>query len=180
MATRRTAYGRAGGASEGGLREKVYKIARVLSIIFVADGIFMAWALARGGYAGLGYGQLSYIPLFIPAFLVGLVISAIYVHGFARRSWTVRQSERLFFLLFFLAVAAKVAVFIQGQRDDARERRMYGVAERVSYSAPFRDEATPLQPKIDDIAWAATSAGTPDALIAPVARPMSANRARGA
>src|SRR5688500_10024549 len=80
---------------EGVLREKVYRIARVLSIIFVADGLLMAWAMAVGGYAGLTYGQFSYIPMFIPAFLGGLVISAIYVHGFARRSWTVRKNELL-------------------------------------------------------------------------------------
>ena len=95
------------------MREKVYKIARVLAIIFVVDGLLMAWALAEGGYAILGYAQFSFLPVFIPAFLVGLVIMGLYAHGFARRSWTVRKAELLFFLLFFLAVAAKVALVIR-------------------------------------------------------------------
>ena len=142
------------------MRERVYKIARVLSIIYVLDALLMAWAWAEGGYAGVGYAKFL-ISVFVPAVLVGLVISAIYVHGFARRSWTVRQSERLFFLLFFLAVAVKVALAIQGLRDDARERQRYGVAKHVSSSAPFLDETTPLQLKIEETAWAATSAGTP-------------------
>ena len=71
----------------------------------------MAWAIAYGGFAGLTYAKFSYFPLLVPGVLVGLVISGIYVYGFARRSWTVRKSELLFFLLLFLAVAAKVVVF---------------------------------------------------------------------
>ena len=95
------------------MREKVYKIARVLSIIFVADGLFMAWAVADLDYRLLGYGQISFLPVFIPALLVGLVTLTIFLYGLVRRSWTVRKTELLFFLLFFLAVAAKVALFIR-------------------------------------------------------------------
>ena len=105
---------------EGELREKVYKIARILSIIFVADGIFMLWPLAEGGYAWLTYGKFSYLPVFFPAFLVSLVISAVYAHGFARRSWRVRRAELLFLLVYVLAVGAKVAVFIEARRNDQR------------------------------------------------------------
>ena len=90
------------------MREKVYKIAGVLSIIFVFDGLFMAWAMAAGGYAGLTYVNLSFFPLFVPAVLVGLVITAIYANGVARRSWTLRKSEVAFFLVLFLAVVYKV------------------------------------------------------------------------
>ena len=94
------------------MRERVYKIARVLSIVFVADALFMAWGLASGDRL-LGYGQLGFVPLFIPAFLVSLVIAAIYVYGFVRRSWTVRQSEHLFFFLVVLAAAAKITLFLE-------------------------------------------------------------------
>jgi hypothetical protein len=142
------------GRQEDELREQVYRIARILSIIFVADGIFMLWALAEGGYAGLGYGQFSFFPLFIPAFLAGLVISAFYAHGFARRLWTVRRTEWLFFLLFVLAVGAKVAVFIEGRRDDQRAAAQDAVGEHGSTPGPRPiDEATPLQINIDGIAW---------------------------
>jgi len=91
------------------VREKVYKIARVLSIIFVLDGLFMAWAMAAGGYAGVGYAKVSFFPLFVPAFVVGVVISVIYVYGVARRSWTLRKSEVVFFLVLFLAIALKLS-----------------------------------------------------------------------
>ena len=101
------------GDGRGDLRESVYKIARVLSIVLGADGLLMAWALVKDGYGLLGYVQFSFMPLFIPAFVMGLLISAIFVHGFARRSWTVRQTELLFFLLFSLAVAAKVTFFLE-------------------------------------------------------------------
>lgn len=36
-------------------RTKLYKWAIGLSIIYVADGAFMAWALLQGGFAWLGY-----------------------------------------------------------------------------------------------------------------------------
>ena len=101
------------------MREKLYTIARVLSIIFVADGLFMAWVVGYGGSAGLTYAKFGF-PVFVLAVLVGLVISVIYVHGFARQSWTVRKAESLFFLLFFLALAGKVALFVEGQRADQR------------------------------------------------------------
>ena len=97
------------------MREKVYKIARVLSIIYVFDGLFMAWAVAKGGYAGVGYAKFSLFPLFIPALLVGVVISAIYVYGIARRSWTLRKSEVVFILLLFLAVVYKVTNALVGR-----------------------------------------------------------------
>jgi hypothetical protein len=141
------------GRQEGELREKVHKIARVLSIIFVADGIFMVWPLAQGGYVWLTYGMFSYLPVFMPAFVVGLVISVVYAHGFARRSWTVRRTERLFFLVFVLAVAAKVAVFIEGRRQDQRRAARDAVSEHVLPTVRPADEANPLQLEIGRIAW---------------------------
>lgn len=93
-------------------RTKLYKWAVGLSIIYVADGIFMAWALLEGGYAPLGYGQLSYGPVFVPACLAGLVVSGMYLHGFTRRGWTALKAEWLFFFVLFDAVAAKVIVYI--------------------------------------------------------------------
>ena len=134
------------GRQEGELRDKVYKSARILPIIFVADGIFMVWPLVKGGYAWLTYGRLSYLPLFFPAFLVGLVFSAIYAHGFARRSWTVRKAEPLFLLLFVLAVGAKVAVFMMGRRDDQRGAAHDGVGELGPPTGRvWIGEANPLQ-----------------------------------
>ena len=105
---------------DGLLRERIYGIARVLSIMFVVDGLIMAWTAAVGSYAWISYALFSFTPVFIPAFLVGLVISALYVHRFARQSWTARRTELLFFLLFFLAVAAKVAVVVEARRADQR------------------------------------------------------------
>ena len=92
----------------GGTREKAYKYAIGLSIVFLVDGIFMASAVLYGGYAILPYVKLSFFPVFLPAFLVGLVITGIYVHGFTRRSWTIRKAEWLFFFVFANAVAAKI------------------------------------------------------------------------
>ena len=93
-------------------RTKLYKWAIGLSTIYVADGALMAWALMKGGWAMFGYGQVSFIPVFIPAFLAGLVVSGIYVHGFMQRGWTARRAEWFFFFLFADAVAAKVVVII--------------------------------------------------------------------
>ena len=130
------------------LREKVYKIARVLSIIFVLDGLFMAWAVAYGGYAYLTYGMFSYLPLFFPAFLVGLVLSAIYVHGFARRSWTVRQPELVFFVLFVLAIVGKVALFVAGERADRRDASGFSLSE---HGPPTAQCTTPLENGGEDL-----------------------------
>jgi uncharacterized membrane protein len=95
------------------MREILYKFAIWLSIILVADGIFMAWALYKGGFSMLGYGQISYIPVFMPALLVSLVVVGFYIHGFMRRSWTARGAERAFFVLLTLAVTAKVIVAVR-------------------------------------------------------------------
>jgi ABC-type sulfate transport system permease component len=100
---------------EGSQRERPYKMAIVLSVAFVVDGALMAWALVRDGYALLGYGKLVFLPIFIPSFLVGLVVSGKYVYGFARHSWRARKAEWLFFFLFAGAIAAKVAIFIHRQ-----------------------------------------------------------------
>jgi hypothetical protein len=94
------------------LRERVYRYAIALSVVFVADGIFMGWALMHGAYAFLGYGKFSYIPVFFPAMIAGLVVSGIYVYGFMRLSWVARKAEWLFFFLFTDAVAAKIIVVI--------------------------------------------------------------------
>jgi hypothetical protein len=84
----------------------------MLSCIYVADGIFMAWALLNGAYAFLGYGKLSYLPVFVPALFCGLAVSGLYVHGFLRLGWTARKAEWLFFFILFDAVAAKLIVII--------------------------------------------------------------------
>ncbi len=94
------------------LRAKLYRWAIGLSIIYVLDGAFMAWALMEGGYAGLGYGRLSYLPVFIPSLLAGLIVSSMYLYGFLRRGWTARKMEWIFFFLLVDAVAAKVIVFV--------------------------------------------------------------------
>jgi hypothetical protein len=98
--------------SGGGTRERVYKCALGLSIVFVADGILMAWALLDGAYAFGTYSLISYFPVFLPALLVALVISGIYVHGFTRLSWTARKAEWLFFFVLADAVAAKIIVLV--------------------------------------------------------------------
>lgn len=95
-----------------GRRATLYKWAVGLSIIYAADGIFMAWALLNGGYAFLGYGKLSYLPVFMPALFAGLVVSAMYAHGFVRRGWTALKAEWLFFFCLADAVAAKVVVIV--------------------------------------------------------------------
>ena len=95
------------------MRDRVYKFAIGLSVVFVADGLFMAWALYEGGYAGLGYGMLIYFPVFIPATLVALVVIGIYISGFVRLSWSPRRAEWLFFLLFGAALTAKLIVFVR-------------------------------------------------------------------
>jgi hypothetical protein len=90
----------------------LYRWAIGLSIIYLADGAFMAWALLEGGYARLGYGAVSYFPVFIPALIAGLVVCGLYAHGFLRRGWTARKAEWLFFFILFDAVAAKVIVYV--------------------------------------------------------------------
>lgn len=93
-------------------RTRLYRWAIGLSFIYLADGAFMAWALLEGGYARLGYGAVSYFPVFIPALIAGLVVSGLYAHGFLRRGWTARKAEWLFFFILFDAVAAKVIVHV--------------------------------------------------------------------
>jgi hypothetical protein len=97
-------------------RETILRWSRRLSVVFLADGLFMAWALHDGGYAMLGYGQISFFPVFMPALLMSLVMLGIYAHGAWRRSWYVRRSEWGFFLVFALAVAAKVVVIARHHR----------------------------------------------------------------
>jgi hypothetical protein len=99
------------------MRERLYKFALVLSVLFVADGLFMTWSFLQDDWSPVGYAILSYVPVFIPAALVALVIAGIYVHGVTRKSWTLRKAERFFFLVFGLAVAAKLILFIRRQRS---------------------------------------------------------------
>lgn len=93
-------------------RSTLYRWAIALSVAYVADGVFMTWALIEGGYAGMGYTALSFFPVFIPACILGLVASRLYWQGFTRLGWTARKAEWLFFFLLYNAVAAKVIVFI--------------------------------------------------------------------
>jgi len=98
------------------MRERLYKFAIALSIILVADSLFMAWALyasRRDPYSMLGYGQVGLIPVFMPALLVSLVVVGFYVHGFTRRSWTARGPERAFFLILILAVVVKIIMVVR-------------------------------------------------------------------
>ncbi len=92
-------------------RRGMYRWAIGLSVAYVADGIFWAWALITP-YAGPAYGLLSFFPIFIPACILGLVASRLYWQGFNRHGWTLRKAEWLFFFLLFIAVAAKVIVSI--------------------------------------------------------------------
>lgn len=98
------------------LRETIFRWAVCLSVVFLADGLFMAWALREGGYATLGYAQISLFPVFMPALLASLVMLGIYIHGVWRRSWSVRRSEWGFFLMLALAVGAKVIVVVRNQK----------------------------------------------------------------
>ena len=93
-------------------RRTLYRCAIGLSIAYVADGIFMTWALIQANYAGLGYTMLSFFPVFIPACIAGLVVSRMYWQGFTRLGWKARKAELLFFFLLYNAVAAKVIVSI--------------------------------------------------------------------
>jgi hypothetical protein len=93
-------------------RRTLYRWAIGLSVIYLADGAFFAWALIEGGYAPLGYAQVFGAPVFIPAFLAGLIVSRLYWQGVTQRGWTVRKAEWLFFFLFFASVAAKAIVSI--------------------------------------------------------------------
>ena len=95
-------------SDNGSMREAAHKVAIVLSIMFLADGLFMAWALHAGGYAGLPYVFFGLIPLFLPATVAGLVLVGIYVRGFRRFSWKPRRAEWLFFFLISTSVATKV------------------------------------------------------------------------
>ncbi len=92
-------------------RRGMYRWAIGLSVAYVADGIFMTWALIEGGYAGMGYAAFCFFPVFIPACTLGLVASRLYWQGFTRHGWTPRKAEWLFFFLF-ISVAAKVIVSI--------------------------------------------------------------------
>ena len=98
-------------------RRKLYRWAIGLSVAYVADGIFMTWALINENYRGLIYTLLSFLPVFIPACIAGLVVGRMYWQGFTRHGWTARKAEWIFFFLLYNAVAAKVIVFI---RDWAR------------------------------------------------------------
>jgi hypothetical protein len=64
-------------------RTKLYKWAIGLSIVHVADGAFMAWALLEGGWATLGYGQVSY---FLPE---GFAVVRLEFEGESRRDATI-------------------------------------------------------------------------------------------
>jgi hypothetical protein len=97
-------------------RETIFRWSIGLSIAFLADGLFMAWALNEGGYALLGYAQFSFRPVFVPALLVSLVMLGDYARGVRRRSWSVRRSEWVYFLVLALAVGAKVVMFVRGDR----------------------------------------------------------------
>jgi hypothetical protein len=97
-------------------RESITRWSVGLSVAFLADGLFMAWALNEGGYAPLGYGKISFLPVFMPALLTSLVMLGSYARGVRRNSWSVRRSEWVFVLMLSLALAAKVVVFVRGDR----------------------------------------------------------------
>jgi hypothetical protein len=98
------------------MRERLYKLTIGLAILFAVDCLFMAWARKMGGYAGLGYAQFVFFPIFVPAFLAAIVITGIYIHGFVRQSWTARRAEKIFFFVFATAVAAKIVVWVIGEK----------------------------------------------------------------
>lgn len=83
-----------------------------LSFAYVADGIFMAWAMVMGSYAGAAYWLLSFFPILVPACLLGLVACRLYWQGVTRQGWKLRTVEKLFVSLLFNAVAVKVILSI--------------------------------------------------------------------
>ncbi len=94
-------------------RRELYRLAVGLSVAYVADGIFMIWALLDETYRGLTYGMWSFLPVFFPTCIAGLIVSRMYWQGFTRHGWTVRKAEWLFFFLLYNAVAGKAIVFIR-------------------------------------------------------------------
>lgn len=97
---------------EGARRRTLYWWAIGLSFAYLVDGAFVAWALIEGGYAPLGYAQVFGAPVFIPAFLAGLVVSRSYWQGFTRYGWKARKAEWLFFFLLYNAGAAKAITHV--------------------------------------------------------------------
>lgn len=93
-------------------RTELYRWAIGLSVAYVVDGTFMAWALVEGGYSGMAYTAWSFFPVFVPASILGLVACRLYWRGFNRHGWKPRKAEWLFFFLLFNALAAKVIVTI--------------------------------------------------------------------
>lgn len=94
------------------LRARLHRWAIGLSIFYVLDIIVMTWALAQGGYGPIGYVTSIFLPAFIPALVIGTVVSIMYLHGFRQRGWTARKAERLFFILLPGSVAAKVILVV--------------------------------------------------------------------
>lgn len=93
-------------------RTELYRWAIGLSVAYAIDGGLYAWTLLMGGYSGLAYGTLSFLPVFVPAFLLGLVATRLYWQGLTQHGWTLRKAEWLFLFLFASAVGAKVIVSI--------------------------------------------------------------------
>jgi hypothetical protein len=95
------------------MREKLHKFVIGLIFLFLADGLLMTWALLKGGYTFLGYFNVSYAPVFIPAAVASLIISVIYVNGFMRRAWRPQTLEWIFLLVFVVALAAKIILVVR-------------------------------------------------------------------
>lgn len=96
-----------------GRRKRLYRWAIGLSVAYVADGFYMAWALLDENYRGMAYTLLSFIPVFFPSCVAGLIVSRMYWYGFTRHGWKMRKAEWLFFFLLYNAVAAKAIVFVR-------------------------------------------------------------------
>ena len=96
------------------MRGKVHVVAIGMSVLFVIDNIFMAWAYLQGGNAGMIYAFCSLLPIFCPATLASFVLTGIYVRGFKAHSWKLQRTDRTFFLIFAVSLSIKVVLSVFG------------------------------------------------------------------
>jgi hypothetical protein len=97
------------------MREKLYKVAIVLQVIFVGDGLLMTLSLREGGYATMSYAVQSFFPFFLPAILIFLVVTGVYGYGYTRLSWKPRKLEVVFFVIFVVTLVYKYFAFLRGE-----------------------------------------------------------------
>lgn len=95
------------------MRSIVYYISIVLSVLLVADLVFMAVSMVRGGaYSGTAYGLWLFIPVFIPSFILSLIVLLIYAHGVYRMGWVIYKFEYSFLVVVLVSIVFKVFVVV--------------------------------------------------------------------